>query len=99
MDEMRKCGRHLVQYFCRCLWVGKKVSDDGSEGAMVKMRKKSTLIDCNNWRVITLLSIPRKNLNNDCHQVDIRCSGENAQEGIDRVQEKTGMLQPDLCST
>ena len=62
-----------------------------SEGAILKMRKKSTLRDCDNWRVITLLSIPRKNLDNDCHQADIRCSGEKSQEGINRVQEKTGI--------
>ena len=42
------------------IWEGKKLPEDWTEGVIVKIPKKSTLNNCDNWRGITLLSVPSK---------------------------------------
>ena len=42
------------------IWEGEKVPDDWTKGVIVKIPKKGALNDCNNWRGITLLSVPSK---------------------------------------
>jgi hypothetical protein len=42
------------------VWEGKEVPTDWSEGIIIKIPKKGALNNCNNWRGITLLSIPSK---------------------------------------
>ena len=42
------------------IWEGKKLPEDWTEGVIVKIPKKSALNNCNNWRGITLLSVPSK---------------------------------------
>ena len=42
------------------IWERKTVPDDWAEGVIVKLPKKGSLKNCNNWRGITLLSIPSK---------------------------------------
>ena len=37
-----------------------RVPDDWKRGIIFKIPKKGTLTDCNNWRGITLLSVPGK---------------------------------------
>ena len=39
---------------------GKKLPEDWTEGVIVKIPKKSTLNNCDNWRGIALLSVPSK---------------------------------------
>ncbi|KAK3760073.1 hypothetical protein RRG08_064743 [Elysia crispata] len=41
-------------------WNKKEIPEDWKEGVIIKIPKKGTLSDCNNWRGITLLSIPSK---------------------------------------
>ena len=41
-------------------WNKKEIPEDWNEGVIIKIPKKGTLSDCNNWRGITLLSIPSK---------------------------------------
>lgn len=42
------------------IWAGKVIPTDWTEGIVVKILKKRALNNCNNWRGITLLSIPSK---------------------------------------
>ncbi|XP_073670675.1 uncharacterized protein [Paramisgurnus dabryanus] len=42
------------------IWKERQIPTDWSEGIIVKIPKKRTLSNCNNWRGITLLSIPSK---------------------------------------
>ena len=42
------------------VWAGKRIPDDCNEATIIRIPKKGALNDCNNWRGITLLSIPSK---------------------------------------
>ena len=42
------------------IWEGKEIPKDWTEDIIVKIPKKGALNSCNNWRGITLLSIPSK---------------------------------------
>ena len=42
------------------VWEQEKVPDDWKKGYLVKLPKKGDLSSCDNWRGITLLSIPGK---------------------------------------
>ena len=42
------------------IWEGTVIPDDWTKGIIIKLAKKGTLSDCNNWRGITLLSVPSK---------------------------------------
>ena len=42
------------------IWERKAVPGDWSEGVIIKLPKKGSRKNCNNWRGITLLSIPSK---------------------------------------
>ena len=42
------------------IWRNRKVPRDWRKGIIVKVPKKGSLSDCNNWRGITLLSVPGK---------------------------------------
>jgi len=45
------------------IWKEEKIPEDWEEGLIMKIPKKGDLSDCNNWRGVTLLSIPSKILN------------------------------------
>ncbi|XP_078619529.1 uncharacterized protein LOC144886675 [Branchiostoma floridae x Branchiostoma japonicum] len=49
----------LTRLMNRC-WQDEQVPRDWQDGIIVKLPKKGNLSDCNNWRGITLLSIPGK---------------------------------------
>ncbi|KAI4896154.1 hypothetical protein NFI96_009623 [Prochilodus magdalenae] len=51
---------NILQPLFTAVWEGKQVPDDWTRGVIVKIPKKGSLSDCNNWRGITLLSIPSK---------------------------------------
>ena len=42
------------------IWKEEKISEDWEEGLIIKILKKGDLSYCNNWRGVTLLSIPSK---------------------------------------
>ena len=44
----------------KCVWNNNNIPDDWSKGSIIKIPKKGALNNCNNWRGITLLSIPSK---------------------------------------
>ena len=50
----------ILQPLFTSIWEGEKVPDDWTKGVIVKIPKKGALNDCNNWRGITLLSVPSK---------------------------------------
>ena len=50
----------ILQPLFTAVWENKKVPDDWTKGVIVKIPKKGALNDCNNWRGITLLSVPSK---------------------------------------
>ena len=62
--EMLKNGGNSVSKaltnICNQCWNSVTVPDDWTKGIIVKLPKKGDLRDCNNWRGITLLSIPGK---------------------------------------
>ena len=42
------------------IWEENKIHEDWAKGLIVKLHKKGDLGNCDNWRGITLLSIPSK---------------------------------------
>ena len=50
----------ILQPLFKAIWEGERVPDDWTKGVIVKIPKKGALNDCNNWRGITLLSVPSK---------------------------------------
>ena len=42
------------------IWEGERIPEDWNKGMIVRIPKKGGLSDCNNWRGITLLSVPSK---------------------------------------
>uniref|UniRef100_K7GJL4 Reverse transcriptase domain-containing protein n=1 Tax=Pelodiscus sinensis TaxID=13735 RepID=K7GJL4_PELSI len=42
------------------IWEGQQIPKDWTKGVLIKFPKKGALSDCNNWRGITLLSVPSK---------------------------------------
>jgi len=62
--ELLKFGGHsllsaLTSLMNRC-WRAESVPDEWRQGIIVKVEKKGDIGDCNNWRGITLLSVPGK---------------------------------------
>ena len=62
--ELLKDGGETVAeeftYLFNLIWQAEDVPGDWRRGAIVTLPKKGNLSDCNNWRDITLLSIPGK---------------------------------------
>ena len=62
--ELLKHGGETVAeeliYLFNLIWEAEEVPGDWRRGATVKLPKEGNLSDCNNWRGITLLSIPGK---------------------------------------
>ena len=50
----------ILQPLFTAVWNKERVPDDWTKGVIVKIPKKGALNDCNNWRGITLLSVPSK---------------------------------------
>ena len=49
----------LVDFYNN-IWMLEEIPKDWKNGTIVKIPKKGDLTDCNNWRGITLLSVPGK---------------------------------------
>ena len=62
--ELLKQGGETVAeeltYLFNLIWQTEEVPGDWRRGAIVKLPRRGNLSDCNNWRGITLLSIPGK---------------------------------------
>jgi hypothetical protein len=62
-ELLKQGGQHLVyeltQLINRC-WLEQKVPQSWQDGVIVRLPKKGDLSNCNNWRGITLLSVPGK---------------------------------------
>jgi hypothetical protein len=50
----------ILQPLFTSIWEGKIIPDDWTKAIIIKLAKRGTLSDCNNWRGITLLSISSK---------------------------------------
>jgi len=50
----------VLQPLFAAIWEEKQLPADWTEGVIVKIPKKGALNNCNNWRGITLLSVPSK---------------------------------------
>ena len=50
----------VLQPLFTTIWEEKQLPDGWTEGVIVKIPKKGALSNCNNWRGITLLSVPSK---------------------------------------
>ena len=65
------------------VWEDKRIPHDWNEATIIRIPKKGALNDCNNWRGVTLLSIPSKIIakiiiNRLSSVVDSRLSEEQA---------------------
>lgn len=58
-QEPEAAADHLVPLF-RAIWEEENIPEGWRKGSIIKIPKKGNLSDCNNWRGITLLSIPSK---------------------------------------
>ena len=50
----------ILQPLFVAIWEGEEVPADWRKGIIIRIPKKGRLSDCNNWRGITLLSVPSK---------------------------------------
>ena len=50
----------VLQPLFGAIWKSKQIPEDWTEGVIIKIPKKGAPNNCNNWRGITLLSIPSK---------------------------------------
>ena len=62
--ELFKCDPELaaeilLPFYCK-VWNGDAIPGDWSKGIIIPIPKKGALTDCNNWRGISLLSLPSK---------------------------------------
>ena len=62
--ELSKHGKERVAqeltHLFNCLWHAEAVPEEWRQGIIISLPKKGCLSDCNNWRGITLLSVPGK---------------------------------------
>jgi hypothetical protein len=62
--ELLKHGRDIVStellHLFNLIWQKEEVPEDWRNGVIVTLPKKGNLSDCDNWRGITLLSVPGK---------------------------------------
>lgn len=62
--EMLKAGSvsmvHWLHTLCNKIWNGGPVPDDWKNGTIICVPKKGNLTECDNWRGVTLLSVPGK---------------------------------------
>ena len=62
--ELSKADQELaatiLQPLFAAIWEGGEVPADWTKGVIIRIPKKGALGDCNNWRDITLLSVPSK---------------------------------------
>ena len=62
--ELLKAGSHeMTQWLlniCNTAWDTETAPSEWKRGIIIKLPKKGTLYDCNNWRGIVLLAIPEK---------------------------------------
>ena len=62
-EILKEGGEEVVQWLaliCNAAWKSGKVPTDWQSGITVKLPKKGDLTDPNNWRGVTLLSVPGK---------------------------------------
>ena len=62
-EILKEGGEEVVQWLvciCNAAWKSGKVPTDWQSGIIVKLPKKGDLTDPNNWRGVTLLSVPGK---------------------------------------
>ena len=50
----------ILQTLLAAIWEGGEVPADWTKGVIITIPKKGALSNCNNWRSITLLSVPSK---------------------------------------
>jgi len=76
------------------MWNREDVPADWSQGVIVPVPKKESLSDCNNWRGITLVSVPGKVF---CSVLLNTCRLKNEVDNPLR-EEQTGFRKGRLCS-
>jgi Reverse transcriptase (RNA-dependent DNA polymerase)/Endonuclease/Exonuclease/phosphatase family len=62
-ELLKSGGREMIKtlaHLCNIIWRTGEVPRDWRDGIIIPIPKKGNLGDCNNWRGITLLSIPGK---------------------------------------
>ena len=102
--EMLKHGKEtvveqLVELF-NMIWQGVEVPADWKKGVIIKLPKKGSLKDCNNWRGITLLSTPGKVFSRvllNRLQDAVDCTLRDEQAGFRRERSCTEQVLP--CGT
>lgn len=80
------------------IWNEEQIPDDWRKGLLVKLPKKGDLSLCNNWRGITLLSIPSKIL---CSVILQRIKTEvdkTLRDEQSRIQTRAFLCRPDCHS-
>ncbi len=55
-----KLSADILQPLFSAIWEEETIPEDWTKGIIIKIPKKGALNDCNNWRGITLLSVPSK---------------------------------------
>ena len=52
-------ARKLEEVF-KLIWKNEEIPEEWQKGVIIKLPKKGDLENCNNWRGVTLLSVPSK---------------------------------------
>jgi hypothetical protein len=70
-----------------------KVPEEWKEGIIVNIPKKGDTTNCNNWRGITLLSVPSKILSRTIFNRVKKCSGTKTSKGTSMLLRTTQLWQ------
>ena len=88
----------LYSFFGR-IWEEERTPTEWTEGYIVKLLKKGDRSNCNNYRGITLLSVPSKIFNRVILKSSPGCRGQEASGPASRIQERSLMYRPHSNTT
>jgi len=93
--ELLKNGRDAVinklTKICNTAWETGQLPRDWQDGIIIPLPKKGNLSDCNNWRGVTLLSVPGKVMASVTVQ-DQGEGGQSAETTTSSFQKRSFML-------
>jgi len=101
IKAMDKISVNALYHLINRIWNEEQIPDDWRKGLLVKLPKKGDLSLCNNWRDITLLSIPSKILCSVIlvlQRMNKNGSKQNLKRRASRIQTRAFLCRPDYHS-
>ena len=97
IKAMDNISANALHHIINRIWNEEQIPDDWRKGLLAKLPKKGDLSLCNNWKGITLLSIPSKIL---CSHITKNKNGsrQNLKRRASRIQTRAFLCRPDCHS-